>query len=1126
MPDGLRDDALALRYRAANSTFKLRNMVADLLRPLWRLLPLDIPARQRIQRAMFRTLPFLFKSHPGFQLYQQARQRGDLWRGTGILPEERVVEPVAYLDAEPPGLLPARLIAFYLPQFHPIPENDAWWGRGFTEWTNVVRGRPQFPGHYQPHLPGELGFYDLRLPEVMERQIELAKRYGLSGFAFYYYWFNGKRLLERPLEDYLSRPLDFPFCLCWANESWSRRWDGRENEILMAQAHSPEDDIAFIAAVAKYLRDPRYIRIGQRPLLLVYRPTLLPNPAETAARWRRWCQDNGIGDIYLAYTQSFESTSPTDYGFDAAIEFPPNNSHPVDITNQIENRDPAFKGRIYDWTVYPERSRHYMPCDYPLFRGVNPGWDNEARRRGSGTLFLGSTPAGYREWLENAIEDTADRFSDPSERLVFINAWNEWAEGAHLEPDQRHGYAYLQATRDALLRSRTKVRREILLVAHDAHPHGAQYLALRMAQRLHEDFGYQVTMVVLGPGSLLPDYAAVADVHRLDADTADRAPGHRLAKRLRERGIEDAIVNSTASGRFTPSLRAAGFRIIALVHELPELIRSLDLRVHAHHIASDADVVVFPARIVRDGFIRFASLRDAQSRIRPQGLYKQNRLATRLTSKQIRTQLRQQLGLPLSARIVLGVGYGDRRKGFDLFALIGLAICASRSDTYFVWVGGIDSGMRTMVEPLIDQANAQPHFLFPGHLPETDAFYAGADVYAMTSREDPFPSVVLEALAVAVPVVAFEDAGGFADLAPSGAVRLVPGLTVDAFAQTITEFLDNEDARRAAGMRGRELIVRDFGFQRYLFDLLAETRAPSPRISVVVPNFNYCRYLPARIKSILHQTLPIYELIVLDDGSTDDSRHWLETELPRLAPEAQIILNADNSGSPFVQWLAGLERARGDYVWIAEADDLAAPSFLEEVMRGFATPDVVMSFTQSRQIDPTGEVLCGDYLDYVADLSREQWRRPYTRSGHEEIAQALAVKNSIPNVSAVVFRRQAFLSVLRSNLERIRRYRIAGDWVAYLELLREGSIAFSPLALNDHRRHPRSLTLSNFNLMQLREIVEVQRQVANSIDLDADIRAKADAYAQSLYESFGLASREAPRFTDCEELGVAQASSR
>jgi lipopolysaccharide biosynthesis protein len=360
-------------------------------------------------------------------------------------------EYVSITTGAPLSKKPAKLIAFYLPQFHPIPENDAWWGKGFTEWTNARAARPLFEGHYQPHIPIDLEYYNLLEDGVLNRQAEQAKLYGIEGFCFYYYWFGGKKLLSKPLDKFLvDKQIDVSFCLCWGNENWTRRWDGLENEILIAQSHSDSDDIEFIKSVSLFMRDERYIRVNGMPLLLVYRPNLFPSPSDTAYRWRLWCAENGIGPIYLAYTQSFEKVDPKVYGFDAAVEFPPNNTAPRDVTNAVTPIGNQVFGTVYDWNSYFESSYSYCDSDYKLFRSVCPMWDNTPRRKNNATIFVNNTPASYRRWLLNAIDDTAKVATNADERLIFINAWNEWGEGAHLEPDAKNGYAYLQATRDAL----------------------------------------------------------------------------------------------------------------------------------------------------------------------------------------------------------------------------------------------------------------------------------------------------------------------------------------------------------------------------------------------------------------------------------------------------------------------------------------------------------------------------------------------------------------------------------------------------------------------------------------------------------------------------------------------------
>lgn len=356
-----------------------------------------------------------------------------------------------------------KLIAFYLPQFHPIPENDLWWGKGFTEWSNVGKATPLFPGHYQPHLPGELGYYDLRVPEVRQQQTELAQRYGIYGFCYYYYWFAGRRLLERPLNDMLaSGPPDFPFCICWANENWTRRWDGNDEEILMKQEHSPELDERFLHDALPILKDRRYIRIDDAPLLLVYRPLLVPNPKETTAIWRRVAAEAGLPKIHLCAVQSFGLEDPTPLGYDSACQFPPHGFSAPDITDTVEGLHPNFAGKIFDYrSVVTDALGKPSPA-YTCFPGVMTGWDNTARRGLRGNLYTHSSPREYEAWLRGAIV-RSEATQPPQQRFVFINAWNEWAEGTHLEPDQKHGYGYLEATASAL-NGRTDWREVIRVV--------------------------------------------------------------------------------------------------------------------------------------------------------------------------------------------------------------------------------------------------------------------------------------------------------------------------------------------------------------------------------------------------------------------------------------------------------------------------------------------------------------------------------------------------------------------------------------------------------------------------------------------------------------------------------------
>lgn len=363
--------------------------------------------------------------------------------------------PTERIEGGAPPASDVKLVAFHLPQFHPIPENDVWWGKGFTEWTNVTKAAPQFVGHHQPRLPAELGFYDLRTPGALAQQAALARRYGLSAFCFHYYWFGGKRLLEAPIESFLAdRSIDIEFCLCWANENWTRRWDGDEKEILIAQDHSPEQHALLFDDLARHMEDPRYLRVDGKPLLVVYRPAIIDRASEMTAQFRDLAARRGWPGIYLVATNAFRFDDHAALGFDALVEFPPHGFVADRIETQLKWLNQRHSGAVFDYGAVArfeaQRLQRERATTKALFPGVMPSWDNEARRPGAGTIYHGSTPEAYEGWLRAAVANARATLA-PDRRMVFINAWNEWAEGAYLEPDRAYGRAYLEATLKVLL---------------------------------------------------------------------------------------------------------------------------------------------------------------------------------------------------------------------------------------------------------------------------------------------------------------------------------------------------------------------------------------------------------------------------------------------------------------------------------------------------------------------------------------------------------------------------------------------------------------------------------------------------------------------------------------------------
>ncbi len=950
----------------------------------------------------------------------------------------------------------AKVLAFYLPQFHAMPENDAWWGRGFTEWTNVARALPRFAGHYQPRIPRDLGHYSLDGTETLRRQAKMAQDAGLHGFVFYFYWFNRRRLLDGPLEALLADPsVELPFCLMWANENWTRRWDGSEHEVLISQDYRDEDGPALVCELVRHFRDPRYIRLGGRPVLMIYRAGLIPRTKQSVAAWRTRFKALGEDPVFIM-AQSFDERDPRPYGMDAAVEFPPHK-----LTAGLERLNPglqmldaAARAHVFDYAEVAQASDLTQP-PYPLIRTALPGWDNDARRQGAGMVLHGSTPNAYAAWLTRLIGAAA---AQPvcGEALVCVNAWNEWAEGAYLEPDVHFGAAYLNATARAIAQPLAAARR-LLLVGHDAFPAGSQLLLLNIARRMRAQ-GVAIETWLLEGGALEDEYRA--------AGPLTIAPASSMAGRAWP-GVVGALVNTAAAAAAIPHLAQAGIACTWLVHELPRLLQERGLIEPARAAAPLARHVVFASPFVRDRFTGQVSA--GTTHIIPQGLYAPPRPGA------IGAALRASLGIPDDAVLAVALGYADLRKGFDWFIEIWRQTRRTVRPVHLLWVGDMDPVARAYLLP--DHAPGLHLLARQDHAAD---WFAAADVHLLTSREDAFPSVVLEAMASGCPTVAFEGAGGAPGLLREhGAGRAVPLGDIPGMVEALLAC-----AGPVEGLAGRSRTA--FAWPSYVDRLLELVWPDRRRISAVVPNYNYARYLPARLASIAAQTCPADEVIVLDDASTDES----EAVVRATAPAVRWAGQDRNSGSVFRQWRRAAELATNDWLWIAEADDEAEPGLLDALSLALdQAPDAVLAFSDSRAIDGEGALLWPDHQAYYAKASAPLLQRDATIPASVFLRACLSERNLILNASAVLWRRSAMIRAFDRCGEALESLRMAGDWRLYVEILAEGgSVAYVAQPLNVHRRHRHSVTGLLTPERHLDELTQMHRHMRTVLGEEAGLR--------------------------------------
>jgi glycosyltransferase involved in cell wall biosynthesis len=839
-----------------------------------------------------------------------------------------------------PKQLNIDVFAFYLPQFHQIAENDAFWGKNFTEWRQLPRAIPRFPRHYQPRIPRDLGFYTLTNEEVIQQQADLAKSAGLAGFAFYYYWFDGKRVLDLPLEILLkSNKIDCSFFLIWANENWTKAWNGQEQDILLKQTYNHEDESNLLSDLARHFLDKRYYRINNRPLFVIYNASHVPEPKQTFNRWRKFWQDSFDIDPLFFMAQTWNNFDPFAVGLDGALEFPPHKYGPnLDKTSPSNSYNKNYKGKVvsYDsliessletnstqrfiitkkiintatdlnkqligfniespkeeystnvskivlsgWVLPREEKkakiliegnktsetflcniqRHditkkfsaavndrkygfniqlsytgkfnifflvegekllvaeidiqHSESNFPLIKTVFPSWDNSARRPMEGTIYNGSTPGKYQKWLEKTIE-WAKEHPIKGRPIVAINAWNEWAEGAYLEPDVHYGSAYLNATKRAIIASSKPC--EILFISHDAHNGGAQQSLLGIIRFLSKQTQWTFRIICLDGGPHLSKFQKLGSVLVLKDLLPDSSSPETIANQILDfcNGIPKLIyANTVASGRIYNILSLIPAKIITHVRELETSIRTYapkwmpEVIKHTHEFIACSEAV--RQNLIKNYGVEKFKTRLVYTCISPKAI-------TILTDSQKRLK-KTELNLPKDKVIVSGAGIGlPFRKGADLFINVADQLYQlGERNFHFLWFGNFGSGQKDangkewseyMQE--LQTSFLNEYITFMGFQPDLTKYLQACDIYLMTSREDPFPRTVMEAAEVGLPIFGFSGTGGVEEFVDKSLGAMIPNFDTREMAIKVRELILDSSRRLNAGECARSRVLTGF----------------------------------------------------------------------------------------------------------------------------------------------------------------------------------------------------------------------------------------------------------------------------------------------------------------------------
>ena len=691
-----------------------------------------------------------------------------------------------------------------------------------------------------------------------------------------------------------------------------------------------------------------------------------------------------------------------------------------------------------------------------------------------------------REKRRQSIRNTVDKLKQTKDRFFQLFPFVKPFYMRLLRPLFRKEIQVLQTEENNFPKSCTWGE-HLLLVVHFADRTGAPLLALNLAEQLF-GMGYNLHVIVLRDGELVQELSKYARVYV--AALEDEAKFCSVLDKLKPYQIKTAYLNTTVSGYYAKVLKQYNYNVVTLIHEMAHTLEQMSLQTAAENCLKYSDRFVIPSTLIKDNWQEAGLIiPDEITTVMPQPDYHRDMQSVSDEQRAAsRREVCSELGLAEDTMLVIGCGTLEERKNPGMFFRTAELVAAKHPKVCFIWIGDYGSDLfksriTLQVNALGDKARLLPY-------QNLNRFFYASDLFFLPSSADPFPTVTLLAAKNSLPIVFCSKSTGIRDLFQQVENCASDECSAEAFAPLIEKFAESESLRKSAGAASADIYrTKMYSFKEYAIRLFKLSGSEMPRVSCVIPNYNYAHYLPSRVNDALKQTYPLYELIILDDCSKDNSDEVINDLIEKYQKDfpggIRYVKNTQNAGV-FRQWMRGASMAKSDLIWIAEADDSCSPLLISKLVHAFtADPSVNIAYAQSTMMTGDGTVTSEANKEHTQDISLVKWGNDYINSAENEIENGLAVRNTIPNASASIMKKEALLQVP----DEVFSYRVAGDWFAYLHILEKAHVAFCSESLNYYRRHENSAVAKNMRRLA-EEIVKIQKLILDRYNLSSETAEK------------------------------------